>query len=64
MSNNIQKLRLEKGLSQSQLAELSGISVRTLQSYEQGDRDICKAAVETAFKIAKALDVSIEQLFK
>lgn len=32
----IQKLRLQKGWSQQQLADLSGLSVRTIQRIEQG----------------------------
>jgi transcriptional regulator with XRE-family HTH domain len=32
----IQKLRLQKGWSQQQLADLSGLSVRTIQRMEQG----------------------------
>jgi len=32
----IQKLRLQHGWSQQQLAELSGISVRTIQRIERG----------------------------
>ncbi len=32
----IQKLRLQRGWSQEQLAELSGLSVRTIQRLERG----------------------------
>jgi len=32
----IQKLRLQRGWSQEQLAELSGLSVRTIQRIERG----------------------------
>lgn len=33
---NIQKLRLQRGWSQQQLAELSGLSSRTIQRIENG----------------------------
>ncbi len=32
----IQKLRLQRGWSQQQLADLSGLSVRTIQRLEKG----------------------------
>jgi DNA-binding XRE family transcriptional regulator len=32
----VQKLRLQRGWSQEQLAELSGLSVRTIQRIERG----------------------------
>ncbi len=32
----VQKLRLQRGWSQEQLAELSGLSVRTIQRLERG----------------------------
>ncbi|MBR0868021.1 transcriptional regulator with XRE-family HTH domain [Bradyrhizobium diazoefficiens] len=32
----IQKLRLQRGWSQEQLAQLSGLSVRTIQRLERG----------------------------
>lgn len=60
--SKIQELRLKKGLSQSQLAILADMSVRTLQMLEQEQRDINKTAVLTVYNIAKALDVTIEQL--
>ena len=40
------------GLSQRELAEFSWVSVRLIQDYEQGRRDINKAAGETLYKLA------------
>lgn len=59
---NLQKARLAAGMSQSQLAEKAGISLRTLQHYECGDRDIRKAAIETGLRIAKALGCDINEI--
>ena len=42
-NDNLQHLRQNSGLSQSQLAKLAGVSVRVYQNYEQGVRDISKA---------------------
>ena len=58
----LQKARLEAGMSQSQLAAKAGISLRTLQHYEIGDRDIRKAAIETGLRIADALGCNINDI--
>ena len=54
--------RERAGLSQSELADKAGISIRTLQSYEQEQRDISKASVETLQKLTVALNCLIEDL--
>ena len=51
--------REEKGFSQSELAEKSGVNVRTIQAYEQGLKDINKASVVTVLCLAEALDVDV-----
>lgn len=50
------RLRTYANLSQSMLAEKSGINIRIIQSYEQGIRDINKAQFSTIVKLAKALN--------
>ena len=60
--NKLQEKRKEKGLSQSQLAEASGVNKRMIQYYEQGAKDIRKAQVETVFKLAHALGCLIEDI--
>lgn len=59
---NLQKARLEAGLSQSQLADKAGISLRTLQHYEIGDKNIRRAAVETVIALADALGCDINKI--
>ena len=39
----LQTIRKQCGLSQAQLAKASGVSLRMIQLYEQGQRDIRKA---------------------
>lgn len=56
--------RAKAGLSQSKLAELSGVNVRMIQYYEQGVKDINKAQTETLFKLAKTLNCTIEDLIE
>lgn len=52
---NLKRRRLAAGLSQSQLAALTGIPIRTIQQYEQGQKDINKARAEYVIALARAL---------
>jgi DNA-binding transcriptional regulator YiaG len=60
--NPLAYYRTKAGLSQSQLAEKSGVSVRVLQNYEQGERDLAKAAAGTVVRLAQAVGVTVEEL--
>ena len=52
---NLKQKRLLAGISQSQLAALSGIPVRTIQQYEQGQKDINKANAEYLISLSRVL---------
>jgi len=54
----VRKLRIEKGWSQETLAEVSGLSVRTIQRIERGG----KASLETLGALAAVLEVEISTL--
>lgn len=56
MSNNLKELRKAAGLTQAELAKKSGVNLSMIQFYEQGFKDLNKAAFETGFRIAEALD--------
>ena len=58
----LKTVRKEKGLTQRGLAEATGISLRTLQHYEQGSKDLNMAAAITVYAIAQALQVRMEEL--
>ena len=58
----LKTIRKEKGLTQRGLAEATGISLRTLQHYEQGSKDLNMAAAITVYAIAEALQVRMEEL--
>ena len=58
----LQQIRKDKGMSQPQLAELSGVNVRLIQDYEQGHKNINHAKAITLYKLAQALECSIEEL--
>lgn len=55
-------LRVERGLGQRELSEKSGVSIRQIQSFESGERDISNAALKTALALADALDVHPREL--
>ena len=55
----LKEMRMEKDLTQEQLSERSGISVRTIQAYECGLRRIDGATLETLCRFAIALDCRI-----
>lgn len=59
---NLQKLRIDSGLSQSQLANKAGLSVRTLQVYEQGQREVSHARIDVILKLCIALGCEMDDL--
>ena len=61
---NLKLLRQQNGLSQKQLAESSSVPLRTLQQYEQRQKNINKAQAEYLDMLSKALNCSIEQLIE
>lgn len=59
----LKELREKRGLSQRELADVTGISVRTLQDYEQGRKSLRSASFERVYILVKALQISFEELF-
>lgn len=59
MENKLKKLRKELGISQEQFANDIGISVRTLQRYENQNYN---SSIYCIAKICKYFNVSIEEL--
>ena len=61
---NLKRIRIGYGCTQAALAKLSGVSLRSIQMYEQRNKDINKASVETIHRIAKVLGCTIEDLME
>lgn len=57
-------IRSRLGLSQSQLAKASGVKLRNIQLYEQKINDIDKASAIILYKLARALNCSMEDLLE
>jgi len=54
----VRKLRLEKGWSQEQLAEISGLSVRTIQRIERGQNP----SLESLKSLAAVFETEVSEL--
>ena len=61
-NSKLQALRLAAGLSQSQLADKTGINVRTLQHYEQGDKDLNAARITTLLNLCNTLECTLQEI--
>ena len=62
--SSLKRLRTYAGLSQSELADMTGISVRTIQAYEQMQKNINNASIDYVYRISKALNCDIEMLLE
>lgn len=58
----LEKARREAGLSRKKLSELSGVSFRSLECYEQRKNDINIANVKTVRALANAIGCPIEKI--
>lgn len=61
---NLKLLRQKAGLSQRELAELSGVPLRTIQQYEQRQKNINKAHAEYLVMLAQVLCCEIGHLIE
>lgn len=60
----LQKARLQAGLSQAQLAEKSKVALRMIRGYEQRERTIDKAQLDTLCKLSDGLDCTIADILE
>lgn len=58
----LKRLRSYALLSQSQLAKQTGIPLKTIQQYEQGQKDIRHARVDSVIALSRALSCRVEDL--
>ncbi|MGI5906994.1 MAG: helix-turn-helix domain-containing protein [Candidatus Pararuminococcus gallinarum] len=61
---NLKRIRTAYGFTQAELAERSGVSLRSLQMYEQRNKNINKASADSMYSLAKALGCTMEDLIE
>lgn len=61
---NLRRIRTAYGCTQAELAKRSGVTLRSIQMYEQRNKDINKASVETIYRLDKILGCTIEDLIE
>ena len=59
---NLKSLRILAGLTQSMLADEAQVPLRTIQQYEQRQKDINKAQADTLLRLARVLNCDVEDL--
>ena len=62
IGKNLKKLRQEKGISQDRLSKLADLSLNTVVTVESGANP--NPTIETLTRIAKALEVGVNELIK
>ena len=58
--NNLSDLRKEKGINQTDLGRMVGVSRQTISLIERGDYN---PSVMVALSLARVFDVSLEEIF-
>lgn len=61
---NLKRIRTSYGCTQAELARRSGVGLRSIQMYEQRNKDINRASVEAVYRLSKVLGCSIEDLIE
>lgn len=60
----LKTIRENRGISQTELAKLSGVKLRSIQMYEQKVNDIDKAQAGTVYKLSRVLGCTMEDLLE
>ena len=61
---NLEKMRVKRNLSQKELSNLSGLSLRRIQSYEQRTRNVDGSSLATLLNLCIALKCNIENIIE
>ncbi|MBE3139549.1 MAG: helix-turn-helix transcriptional regulator [Thermoplasmata archaeon] len=59
LGNNVRVLRHQKGLSQEQLAELTGLHRTYIGGIERGERNV---SILNLIRLSKALDITVSKM--
>lgn len=61
---NLKRIRSSYGCTQAELAKRSGVTLRSIQMYEQRNKDINKASADALYRISKVLGCNMESLLE
>ena len=61
---NLKRIRNAYGCTQAELAKRSGVTLRSIQMYEQRNKDINKASADALYCLSKVLGCSMESLLE
>ena len=61
---NLKRIRSSYGCTQAELARRSDVSLRSIQMYEQRNKDINKASAEALYRLSKVLGCTMENLLE
>lgn len=61
---NLKRIRKAYGFTQAELAERSGVSLRSIQMYEQRNKNINKASADAIYSLAKVLGCTMEDIIE
>ena len=61
---NLKQFRAAYGCTQSELAQKSNVSLRSIQMYEQRNKDMNKASADTVYRLSKTLGCTMEDLIE
>lgn len=61
---NLKRIRTTYGCTQAELAERSGVSLRSIQMYEQRNKNINRASGESLYRLSKVLGCTVEDLIE
>ncbi len=63
-TSKLKELRIDYGITQVELSNRSGVSLRAIQMYEQLNKDIRKANVTSVVRLARTLGCTVEDLIE
>ncbi len=58
----LKEVRISKKLTQKELSEKTGLSLRSIQHYEQGGKDFDHARLNTILTVCEALECTLEDI--
>lgn len=61
---NLKRIRTAYGCTQAELSKRSGVSLRSIQMYEQRNKNINKASVDTVYRLSRVLGCGMEDLME